>query len=197
MPKKFNLEKPNVPKGDVGLKLPYHGNLVPNSGFSFSFASFDRTHKLFNLGDDNETSGVISGHWFVELMDCFKSVNGMTVPELKTSMHDLHPVDWSNANTAIPSDSSQCQYWQFRINKSKGRVIGVLTDGVFYVVWLDPHHNLTDSEGYGTVEWHKAAPSLYEIRDMELAAAQATIERLSKELEVYEELLNEQEISHE
>lgn len=33
-----------------------------------------------------------------------------------------------------------------------GRVIGILIDAVFYVVWLDPYHNLTNSEGYGGVK---------------------------------------------
>ena len=42
------------------------------------------------------------------------------------------------------------------IDKSSGRVIGVIVNNVFYVVWLDPHHNLTDSEGYGTVKKYPA-----------------------------------------
>ena len=42
------------------------------------------------------------------------------------------------------------------IDKSSGRVIGVIINNVFYVVWLDPHHNLIDSEGYGTVKKYSA-----------------------------------------
>ncbi|MCD8021451.1 MAG: hypothetical protein LUF30_00195 [Lachnospiraceae bacterium] len=43
-----------------------------------------------------------------------------------------------------------------------------MIDGVFYVVWLDPHHNLTDSEGYGTVRYYKPALSLYEQREIQI-----------------------------
>ena len=49
----------------------------------------------------------------------------------------------------LSPDLQQYNFWQFRINKSRGRVIGALIEGVFYIVWLDCHHNLTDSEGYG------------------------------------------------
>lgn len=128
MPKKFNIPIPSTPASSSGqFQLPYRGTVVSDGGFSFSFAAFDRSHKLFNLGDDSKKSGVVSGKWFIELLDCLKDLSKMTVNEIKTSMHDLHPVDWDKANTSMPSESHQCEYWQFRINKSKGRVIGVIT----------------------------------------------------------------------
>lgn len=189
MPKKFNIPIPPTPSSSGQFQLPYHGTVVSDRGFSFSFAAFDRSHKLFNLGDDSERSGVVSGKWFIDLLDCLKDVSKMTVNEMKTSMHDLHPVDWDKANTSIPNESNQCEYWQFRINKSKGRVIGVLTGGVFYIVWLDPHHNLTNSEGYGTENWYKPALSLYETQEMTIAQLQKEKEHLVEELKAAEELL--------
>ncbi len=149
MPKKFNIPTPRTPPSSSQLKLPYHGTPASDKGLTFSFAPFDRSHRLFNLGDDSEKSGVVSGKWFIDLLDCLKNVSNMTVDEMKKSMYDLHPVDWDNANTSMPKESEQCEYWQFRINKSKGRVIGILTNGFFYIVWLDPHHNNTKNEGYG------------------------------------------------
>lgn len=81
-------------------------------------------------------------------------------------MHDLHPIDWSKTNASAPDGDIQHDYWQFRINKSKGRVIGFITWGkehsVFYVVWLDPHHNLTDSESYGGIDRYGRPMSEYE-----------------------------------
>ena len=128
------------------LPLPFGGVYVPETGFSFSFACFDREHKLFNLGGNAEDE-TVGGKWFLKLLDCLKSVSGKTFDELRRSKHDLHPVDWKKSNAKCPTE--QGEYWQFRIDKSSGRVIGLLIDSVFYVVWLDPHHNLTDSEGYG------------------------------------------------
>ncbi len=168
--------------------LPFNGSAVTEKSFSFSFACFDRKHKLFNLGDKT-SGGVVGGSWFVELMDCFKSVSNMTVPELRVSMHDLHPIDWDKTNTRAPDGGEQREYWQFRINKSKGRVIGFIIDGVFYIVWLDPHHNLTNSEGYeGAVEY-KAALSTYELNDMKIEQLKQQVESLKDDLQVAEELL--------
>ena len=141
-------------------RLPFNGSAVCAKSLSFSFASFDRKHELFNLGGTG-TDGVVSGKWFIELLDSLKSVCSMTIPEIRESKtHNLHPIDWKHTNTKAPESSEQLEYWQFRISKSKGRVIGIMIDGVFYVVWLDPHHNLTDSEGYGTVKKYPAPKGL-------------------------------------
>lgn len=145
--------------------LPFNGHIVDEKGFSFSFACFDHTHELFNLGDDRTHEKCISGKWFIDLLDCLKSIGTMTVDQMRRSTHDLHPVNWDTANTTPPPDDEQREYWQFRINKSRGRIIGFRIDGVFYIVWLDPHHNLTNSEGYGKATYHQPAASLYEDRE--------------------------------
>lgn len=138
--------------GKIGnaVQLPFNGSIVEDKGVSFSFSCFDRKHELFNLGG-NDKDGTVGGKWFLRLLDCLKSVSGKTIGDLRRSTHDLHPVKWNSANVACPS-SNQAEYWQFRIDKSHGRVIGILIDSVFYVVWLDPYHNLADSEGYGGVK---------------------------------------------
>lgn len=170
--------------------LPFNGSAVTEKSFAFSFACFDRSHSLFNLGGNSE-GNTISGGWFIDLLDCFKNISNMNIAELKSSMYDLHPIDWSKTNTSAPKNSEQCGYWQFRINKSKGRVIGILIDGVFYVVWLDPHHNLTNSEGYGTENYYKPAMSLYEMKEQEIECLHGEIERLHGELQAAEKLLDE------
>lgn len=130
--------------------LPFNGALVKQSGFSFSFSCFDRKHELFNLGG-KENDGTVGGKWFIRLLDRLKDASGKTITELKNSLFDLHPVDWATANTNCPTKIEQAEYWQFRVDKSHGRVIGILIGTIFYVVWLDPYHNLTDSDGYGGV----------------------------------------------
>ena len=90
--------------------------------------------------------------WFIELLDCLKSISDKTILELMNrSTHDLHPIDWGKTNAKPPEGYDQLEYWRFRLNKSRGRVIGTIIDNVFYVMWLDPYHNLTDREGYGGV----------------------------------------------
>ena len=147
---KINLPQPQETNSSV--KLPFNGTIVQNTGISFSFSSFDRTNELFNLGG-RAGDGTVGGKWFLRMLDCLKNVSGKTISELKqSSVHQLHPVDWTKTNVKPPAHSEQSEYWQFRIDKSHGRIIGILIDYVFYVVWLDPYHNLTDSEGYGGVK---------------------------------------------
>ena len=151
-PNKIDLPHPKIPsKKAVAPSLPFNGSVIKNNMFSFSFSCFDRDHKYFNLGGKEE-DGTVGGKWFIKLLDCLKSVSSKTIQELKKSSHKLHPIDWRSTNVKRPDSSEQIEYWQFRINKTRGRVIGVLLDSVFYVVWLDRHHNLTDSEGYGGVK---------------------------------------------
>ena len=151
-------KKTNLPSVEIQFEvrhrvLPFNGAAVTNKKFSFSFACFDRTHELFNLGGDGE-DGIVKGKWFVVLLDCLKSVSNKTIMELRQSKtHNLHPINWNSTNTTAPKNSEQLEYWQFRISKSKGRVIGFIIDSVFCVVWLYVCHNLTDSEGYGTVNY--------------------------------------------
>lgn len=185
---KFNLPVvDSIPKGEI--KLPFNGNAVTEKSLSFSFACFDRSHKLFNLGD-TISDGTVSGKWFLDLMDCLKSVSNKTYAELSRGIHDMHPVDWKKANANRPAGSEQIENWeQFRINKSRGRVIGFIINGVFYVMWLDPHHNFTDSEGYGTATYYRPGLSEYETLTQQLDQAYKENEQLKQDLAAAEELL--------
>lgn len=178
----IRLPTPKIPLGD--LTLPHNGQVVSEEGFSFSFSCFDREHDLFNLGSGKKSEPINSA-WFLDLLDCLKSVSSCTIPQLKSSMHELHPIDWKKTNTKPPNDNEQHEYWQFRINKSKGRVIGILNEGIFYVVWLDPHHNLTNSDGYGTAKYCLRPKSEYELLCQKNMDLQCEIARLY-------ELLDEQ-----
>ena len=161
MSKRSKINKIQLPKPQAeSIKqkrqtLPFNGNALTDKSLSFSFACFDRTHKLFNLAD-------ISEAWFLDLLDCLKNVCNKTIPELQTSIYDLHRVNWNNANASLPNNSEGLEYWQFRLNKTRGRVIGFIIDNVFYIVWLDAHHNLTDSEGYEPARKRRAPKSEYE-----------------------------------
>lgn len=172
-------------------RLPFNGNVVTDKSFAFSFACFDRTHELFNLGD-NTPDSVVSGKWFIELLDCLKNVNNKSWSELFGGIYDQHPIDWNKTNTKAPDEDLQREYWQFRLNKSKGRVIGfyVRNPNVFYIVWLDPHHNLTNSEGYGKAVYYKSAMSLYEEKEKEILAAYREIKSLKEELAIAMEIID-------
>lgn len=197
MSKRKTIELPSVKAEDpIPQKLPFNGKAVDDDSFSFSFACFDRNEELFNLGDNNST-GVMPGNWFLDLLDCFKSVNNMTRQEVKQSLHRLHPIDWKNTNADAPVGSEQLEFWQFRVNKSKGRIIGFFIDNVFYVVWLDPHHNLTNSEGYGGIVYYEAPLSEFEILANTNESLLQEIESLKKDCKAAVALADEIQCQYE
>lgn len=153
------------------------------SSIVFSFEHFDRTNKYFNLAGDKKGE-LVPDHWFLDLLDSLKSMSNMTVPEARCSMHDLHPVDWNKANVAAPQVSEQLdEYWQFRIDKANGRVVGAMVDNMFYIVWLDRYHNLTDSAHYPTAKGRPYPKSTYEeLLDL--------IKKQQEELAIYQELFD-------
>lgn len=153
-PKAIKINLPPPPEVQSTKILPIEDVISQMGTLCISFKLFDRTHKFFNLGG-NEKDGTVGGKWFVHLLDCLKEIGSKTVQDLKKRPYLLHPVNWDNANAKCPF-YPQANWFQFRVNKSRGRVIGILIDEIFYVVWLDPYHNLTDSEGYGGVKTFSA-----------------------------------------
>lgn len=107
---RISLPSIQVPNNNVKKTLPFNGKAVSEKSFSFSFACFDRSHDLFNLGD-NSAHGTVAANWFIDLLDCLKSVSNMNTAEMRSSLHDLHPIDWSKTNTSAPSGAEQCEYW--------------------------------------------------------------------------------------
>lgn len=177
--KRFTIPLPNVERVD--------------QFFKFSFEMFDREHPLFNLGSKEHSPVAISGEWFISFFDCLKDVSLVRISDLCRDSHDLHPVNWNskNINTKKPSGHEQLDYWQFRLNKSNGRVIGVKIDNIFYVVWLDPYHNLVDSEGYGKAIYYYHPLTDYEILQNEKSQLEQEVAGLKENIKIYEELESE------
>ena len=191
-PTKFKLPNPKCTEAKPEI-FPNNGIPAESNNLTFSFACFDRSHVLFNLGGDAEDK-TVGGAWFLDLLDCLKSVSNKKIPEIKASLHNLHPINWSKTNASAPDGDEQHEYWQFRINKSKGRVVGFIVRGiehsVFYIVWLDPHHNLTDSEGYSGKVWFKRPVSESELRQLELDSLRQKYAELQKDYDLLYDTLN-------
>ena len=156
---KFRLPKP-VKQNEFPETLPFDEEVVTQNKILFSFSFLDRKHKLFNLGGNSEDK-TAGGKWFSDLLDCLQSISGKTIQEFVKRPYCLHPINWKTANVNCPF-SPQAEWYQFRINKTRGRVIGFLIGTIFYVVWLDVHHNLTNIEGYGEINRYSQPLSEYE-----------------------------------
>jgi hypothetical protein len=185
----LGIPKPSIDaKGNIrglGIKLPDQKD--KDKRFVFSFELFDRNHPLFNVGKNEHCPEAVSGEWFIELLDCLKEISNKNIYELgKGSMYDLHPVNWKKANAKLPEGHEQLEYYQFRINKSNGRVIGAKIDNLFYIVWLDRYHNLTDSDGYGKAKYMYRPKSIFEEQQEKIEILEKRINRYKQEIDTYE-----------
>ncbi len=160
---------------------------IGNKKLTFSFEFFTKNHELFNLGDKTETIG---GPWFVSLMEGLQYVSTLTVPEAQINTRvQLHGINWETSNANPPSHTPTTEFHQFRLNKSTGRVIGFLVGSLFYIVWLDPHHNLTDSKGYGKAVVYNSGYTDYELLQKELLQEKENNKDFNELLAIYEEQL--------
>ena len=114
----------------------------------FSFESIDR-NEYFNLDATCE-------NWSNDLFNTMKTVSNIDIKDIyagkystKGSTLRIHQHGNASAPCKIPQNLSLEDLWQIRISSSKGGVHGRFVENVFYVIWLDPHHNLYPNDNFG------------------------------------------------
>lgn len=160
----------------------------------FSWRLFDRNHKLFNLGKTEAS-------WFISLVDCLRDVSKLTVSEFRQQSKRrglrVHPHDWENASAKFNMtdeffDQNEENCLQFSVSKAKGRVHGILIDNIFYIVWLDPHHNLYPPKERNRKVYEPEYPVTdYEILQYEKNELEEELEKIKEDLKTCEQLLDE------
>jgi hypothetical protein len=111
---------------------------VDSSGLKFSFKYLDFQNPKFTLqhADDGHTTD-----FFKRLIHiCQNNINDFV------STPNSHPIKWNHdriTEKAFPFDNDQLQdkAWQFPVNHI-ARIHGALVGEVFFIVWLDPAHQL-------------------------------------------------------
>lgn len=154
----------------------------------FSFKLFDRTHDAFNLGGTQSD-------WYLTFLDTLQDLSTLTWKEVRSTRqtrYDPHPYTWESCNFKFNFDEEslkQFDAFQLRLDKSNGRIHGFLVGNIYYIYWLDPHHNMYDSPGYGSVEYFQPVPTAFDKLHSEKLAFEAENNRLQKEINAFEELL--------
>lgn len=160
-----------IPQGDNGLPF-----------ITFSFKYFGQ-QEFFGIGEQDAV-------WFTNLFDRIKDLSGKTKAILENSIerdaYRLHPIDWSAKNCPITiadlesvpqnikDNAEEDFFWQFQLSKGTGRVVGFFNEDttIFYIVLLDPKHNIQPSKYYGyEVNETKEAITEYERIQMCIADA--------------------------
>jgi hypothetical protein len=148
----------------------------------FSFQFFDRNHELFNLGNT-------CTQWFASLSDVLNVLSKNKVSDLygRLKAHfDPHPIDWECTNAKFHFDDDwlvQHDCVQIRLSTAKGRIHGFILGNCFYIVWLDPHHNLwieNKDKSFGGVKHYAPLPTCVEEMSQEIIG-------LKQELKDYKE----------
>lgn len=161
-----------------GLIIPQEDRSLPFITFSFKYFG---QQDFFGIGEQDAT-------WFANLFDRIKDLSGKTKAIIENpterDAYRLHPIDWDARNcpitiadlSSVPQnikDNAENDFfWQFQLSKGTGRVVGFFNEDstIFYIVLLDPKHNIQPSKDYGySVDETVEAITEYERIQMRIA----------------------------
>lgn len=135
----------SIPKQNVVLSSSVPLAKTPTiSKIVFSFESLER-NEYFDLPATCEK-------WSIFMMEQLKVVSQLTTNELRnrqSSMLRFHYHERANPPVEIPNNVALKDMCQIRFGTNRGGIHGVLVDNIFYVIWLDPLHNMYPSERHG------------------------------------------------
>ena len=152
---------------------------VSDNTIVFSFEAYDKT-EYFNLDGTCQ-------NWAAELLDMMHDVSTHTVTDLtsrKYGKYRVHDHRDAKCPSPLPDGVALKDMYQIRISKSKGGVHGVFRENTFYVIWLDPLHNMYPDDRYGGLRKIRKTSTCCKDRDEEIL-------RLNDELEKAREETNE------
>ncbi|MFW2490264.1 hypothetical protein ACN077_17120 [Clostridium chromiireducens] len=161
-----------------------------NEKIIFSFNFLDLENELFNLGSMEKRKVPICSEWFITLIQSLKEISNLKPSELKNeqrSHYEFHAHDWDKVSSKFKFDKGfleQVDGVQFRISSSKGRVHGFMIGNRFYIVWLDPYHNLYPDDRFGGIKYYQKPENCIEKLSQEII-------RLKKENNELTELLDQ------
>lgn len=175
-PEYNNTTKIVAPLEDLVTKL---------KGISFSFQALDKT-EYFNLD-------VTCANWASNLFETLKVVSTIPKSDLvqnKYRTYRVHSHVNAHPPSPLPEGVALKNLYQIRISKSKGGIHGVFVEDVFYVIWLDPLHNMYPDDNYGGLRKILPPSNCCEDREEELLKLKQENEQLKEENKYWESELN-------
>lgn len=157
-----------------------HGNL---DKILFSFEILDETDYFRLEGTCN--------NWSAELFRMMRDVSKINRNELLSlKTYRVHQHGNIKPPSQLPEGIQIKDCYQIRISKSKGGIHGVFYDNIFYVVWLDPLHNMYPDDKYGGLRKVKPTSTCCKDRDEIITQLKDENEKLKKDILEWEELSN-------
>lgn len=184
---KIPKAKKSIP---ISTAVPKPKLNITESAISFSFEALE-VNEYFNLD-------ATCINWSVELFTMLHNISSVKKTELisgyyANSTYRVHTHENAKPPVPLPNGVALKDFYQIRISKSKGGIHGVFYGDVFYVIWLDPLHNMYPDDKFGGLRKIKAGSNC--CKDREEIINQLTDEniRLKKENAEWEELINNSE----
>lgn len=181
------MSRNNIPKGhkvkESMVKCPVF-NYNPST-ISFSFEALERT-KYFNIDGT-------CANWASDLFNMLREVSSITKKDLLSgnyATYRVHSHETANPPSELPNGVELKDCYQIRISKSKGGIHGVFFDDIFYVIWLDPLHNMYPDNKYGGLREVKPPSTCCKDRDEIIATLKEEIQKLKEEIKYWENELN-------
>lgn len=185
MGRKYDIPKASVAdiKNNTDIVKPKVPHSKDNVVFSFETLEWN---EYFNLDGT-------CNNWPFELLNMLKSVSCIQKTELITGKYSTYRVHrHTNVKPPCPFpqnvDINQC--YQIRISKTKGGIHGIFYENVFYVIWLDPLHNMYPDKEHGGLRRVKAPSTCCKDRDDEIARLIDEKKQIQKECKEWEEIAN-------
>ena len=177
------------PRKQTGTSIPTVQRTFQTSANTvvFSFEAYDKT-EYFNLDGTCQ-------NWAAELVDMMQDVSTHTVVELtsgkfsKYRVHDHRKVQ--KCPSPLPNGVALKDMYQIRISKSKGGIHGVFRENTFYVIWLDPLHNMYPDDRFGGLRKVRETSTCCKDRDEEILRLQNGLEKAQNEAKEWEQLAQE------
>lgn len=181
---KKRIPKPSKKKDSL-IPKPNINSSTTNDKVVFSFTSLEWT-KYFNL------SGTCP-NWSFDLFNMLKNISNISKNELingKYKTYRVHNHENAHPPDPLPQGVSLKDCYQLRISTSKGGIHGVFSENIFYVIWLDPLHNMYPDNRFGGLR--EITPPNTCCKDLEniIKEKNDEINQLKEEIHEYEELIN-------
>lgn len=171
--------------------IPRQGEFkVHDNGLKFSFEALEKT-EYFSLDGT-------CPNWSADLFEMLKDVSGHTLTDMVSGEYKrkyrVHNHEKASPPSKLPEGVELKDCYQIRISTSKGGIHGVFNENVFYVIWLDPLHNMYPDDRFGGLRKTKQASTCCKDRDEEIMHLKEELEKAKKEAKELEELINNSEI---
>lgn len=166
--------------------IPKQNSLkTSEKGLKFSFEALE-TNEYFALDGT-------CPNWTRELLNMLKECSAHSAVELRNggfqNKFRVHNHETADPPSNLPEGVALKDLYQIRISQSKGGIHGIFGVGdVFYVIWLDPLHNMYPDKRYGGLRKVKAGSTCCKDRDEELALLREELENTKNEAKEWKEL---------